>query len=210
MSITVDAVRMLHEASERLNDSWYSIRTAGHLLQAQAGVAHPDANEYAATPYRVIRRLFRSLPPHCFDGSFIDYGSGRGRVTIMASGYSFRRVIGIELSDILTREAQENLRSTRLQRRCTVELLRTDAAQFEVPDDATVVYLYKPFGPVTTEHVLRRVAESLRRRPRELWILGYNAALLLEMAGSLLGAEIVRVGTTVYPTIAWAAMRVRQ
>ncbi len=79
-----------------LNDRRYSIRTAGYMLQAQAGVSHADANEYAATPYRVIRRLFRVLPPHCFAGSFIDYGSGQGRVTIVASRYPFRRVIGIE------------------------------------------------------------------------------------------------------------------
>src|SRR5919109_4199584 len=101
MSIWVEAVRLLHELSETLNDSRYSIRTAGHILQAEAGVTHPDANEYAATPYRVIRRLFRVLPPHCFQGSFIDYGSGQGRVTIMASRYPFRRVIGIEISDKL-------------------------------------------------------------------------------------------------------------
>ena len=113
MAVWVEAVRLLHEASEILNDARYSIRTAGYMLQAQAGVMHLDANEYAATPYRVIRRLFKLLPPHCFEGSFIDYGSGRGRVTVVASRYPFRRVIGIELSDILHREAQENLRSTR-------------------------------------------------------------------------------------------------
>ena len=89
MAVWVEAVRLLHEASEILNDGRFSIRTAGHMLQVQAGVTHVDANEYAATPYRVIRRLFRVLPPHCFEGSFIDYGSGRGRVAIVASRYPF-------------------------------------------------------------------------------------------------------------------------
>jgi SAM-dependent methyltransferase len=209
MAILVGAVRLLHEASEILNDGRYSIRTAGHMLQAQAGVTHLDANEYAATPYRVIRRLFRLLPPHSFEGSFIDYGSGRGRVTIVASRYRFRRVIGIEVSDILHRDAHENLRSTRVRQACEVELIRSDAAQFDVPDDATVVYFYKPFGLVTTEQVLRRIAESLRRRPREVWILAYNAGLVVEIACGQLDAELVRLRSTVYPSIPWAAMRVR-
>lgn len=203
------AVRLLHEASEILNDTRYSIRTAGYVLQAQAGITHLDANEYAATPYRVIRRLFRLLPPHCFEGSFIDYGSGRGRVTIVASRYPFQRVIGIELSDILHREAQENLRSARVRQACEVEFMRSDAAQFDVPDDTKVVYFYKPFGRVTTEQVLQRIAESLRRRPREMWVLAYNAGVVVETACSELGAELVRFRSTVYPSIPWAAMRVR-
>jgi hypothetical protein len=209
MFILVKSVRLLHEASEILNDSRYSIRTAGQMLQAQAGVTHPDANEYAATPYRVIRRLFRLLPPRSFQGSFIDYGSGRGRVAIVASRYPFRRVIGIEISDMLHREAQENLRLTRVRPTCEVELLRTDAAHFDVPDHATVVYFYKPFGPTTTEQVLRRLSESRQRRSRELWILAYNAALLVEVAGKQLGAELVRLRSTVYPSIPWAVLRVR-
>jgi hypothetical protein len=89
MPLLLKGVRLLHEASELLNDSRYSIRTAGHVLQAQAGVTDPDANEYAATPYRVIRRLVRLLPPESFEGSVIDYGCGRGRVAIVASSYGF-------------------------------------------------------------------------------------------------------------------------
>jgi hypothetical protein len=209
MSIVVETARLFHEASEILNDSRYSIRTAGYVLQTDTGVANADANEYAATPYRVIRRLFRLLPPQCFDGSFIDYGAGRGRVTIVASRYPFRRVIGVELSELLHREAQENLRSTPVRRTCEVQLLRTDAAHFEIPDDVTVAYFYKPFGRSTTEQVLRRIKDSLRRQPREVWILAYNAALLVDVTCSHLNAELVRARSTVYPSIPWAAMRVR-
>jgi hypothetical protein len=81
----VTVVRFFHEISETVNDVRYGIKTAGYVLREQARVNHPDANEYAATPYRVIRRLFRTLPPRCMQGTFIDYGSGRGRVAIMAA-----------------------------------------------------------------------------------------------------------------------------
>lgn len=130
-------------------------------------------------------------------------------MAIVAARYRFRRVIGIELSDILHRGAQDNLRSTRVRQACEVELMRSDAAQFDVPDDATVVYFYKPFGRVTTEQVLGRIAESLKRRPREVWVLAYNADLVVEIARSQLDAEVVRLRSTVYPRIPWAAMRVR-
>jgi SAM-dependent methyltransferase len=208
MPLLLKGVRLLHEASELLNDSRYSIRTAGHVLQAQAGVTDPDANEYAATPYRVIRRLLRLLPPESFEGSFIDYGCGRGRVAIVASSYGFRRVIGIEISEVLYRDARENIRITSIRSRCNIELMRANAGCFDIPDDATVMYLYKPFGATTTEDVFRRIAESMRRRPREIWILAYNASLLIELACTVLRADLVRRRETIYPTIPWAALRV--
>jgi hypothetical protein len=210
MRVLVKGVRLLHEASELLNDARYSIRTAGHVLQAQSGVTHPDASEYAATPYRVIRRLFRLLPAESFHGSFIDYGSGRGRVAIVASAYGFRRVIGVEISELLHRDALKNLRATKMRCDSDIELMRTDAAQFDIPDDTTVAYFYKPFGPVTTEQVFHRIADSLNRKPREIWILAYNANLLIEFARTTLGAELMRLRNTVYPSIPWAALRVRE
>jgi hypothetical protein len=171
-------------------------------------VTHPDANEYAATPYRVIRRLLRQLPTESFEGSFIDYGCGRGRVAIVASSYGFRRVIGIEISELLHRGAYENIRTTTIRSRCNIELMRADAGGFDIPDDVTVVYLYKPFGATTTEGVYRRISESMLRRPREIWILAYNASLLIELACTVLRAELVRRRKTIYPTIAWAVLRV--
>lgn len=44
------------------------------------------------------------------DYRFIDLGSGKGRVVVMASGYPFRSVSGIELSLGLIRIAKRNLR----------------------------------------------------------------------------------------------------
>jgi hypothetical protein len=208
MALLLKTVRLLHEASEVLNDSRYGITTAGWIPQAQAGVHHPDANAYAATPYRVIRRVFKQLPPRCLEGAFIDYGSGRGRVAMMAALYSFRRVIGIEISEVLHRQAQQNLSAIRAGTRCAVQLVRTDATQFQVPDDATAAYFYKPFGRSTTIQVLHRLKESLHRNPRELWVLGYNAHLLVDLASEHLSAQLVSRGTTIYPSIEWAALHV--
>lgn len=209
MRIVLPTVRVLHEASEFLNDAYHAVKTAGYVLQEQAGVVHPDANEYAATPYRVIRRLFRQLPPRCLQGTFIDYGCGRGRVAIMAAGHGFRRVIGIEISETLHSEAQQNVCSARVGRKHVIELLNVDASQFVVPDDTTVVYFYKPFGKPTTCQVARRIEQSLCRNPRELWLLAYNSALLEEVACEHLHATLVHRRMTVYPSIPWAVLRVQ-
>ena len=39
-----------------------------------------SANPYATTPYGTLQRLFDALPSDLSDYSFIDFGSGKGRV----------------------------------------------------------------------------------------------------------------------------------
>jgi predicted RNA methylase len=209
MSVLVATARLLHECSEVLNDRRFCLRTAGFLLQSQAGVTHPDAEVYAATPYRVFRRLLRHVPGECFGGTFIDYGCGRGRVAILAAAAGFRQVVGVELSSRLLRDAESNLGTCRMARGRWISFVQADAAQFPVPDDTQVAFLYKPFGSATTAQVLGRIRESLKRCPREFRLLGYNSDLLEGLAREHLRAEVIARGTTVYPSIPWAALRVR-
>jgi SAM-dependent methyltransferase len=172
MALLIDGVRALHEASEALY-SVYNITTRGYLLEAQTGVAaNPDANAYAATPYWVIRRVFRHLPPQCLCGSFIDYGCGHGRVAIMAARLPFRHVIGVELSGKLYRRAQENLNTSRASRRCQVAFLQADAACFPVPDDVSAVFFYNRACVVDTTRKNGPNRSGRRGGWRELWRRG--------------------------------------
>ena len=46
-----------------------------------------------------------------------------------------------------------------------------DAADFEIPDDVTIAYLYHPFGGQTFEALIANIIESLDRNPRELTLI---------------------------------------
>jgi 16S rRNA G966 N2-methylase RsmD len=201
-------VRALHELSEVVHDACYRIRTAGTVYPAQAGVHNPDAMEYAASPYRVLRRLFRYLPAKSYEGSFLDYGSGRGRVLVMAAARPFRRVIGVELSQQLAAEAWRNLREARVRRCATVEILQTDAAQFQVPDDVSTLYFYNPFRTDTMRSVIERVAESLERCSREVWLLACNPGVVEAEARGRLPLSLVASGRTIYPDVRWVMYRI--
>jgi predicted RNA methylase len=204
----VRAARFLHELSETLNDWRYNIRTAGWLPPDRTGVSRADAHDYAATPYRVIRRLFRSVAASGFDGTFVDYGCGRGRMTIMAAARPFSRVIGVELSVDLRAAALANLARARVSRRSPVEIVAADAAEFELPDDATVLFFYNPFGTGTMNAVAERIVRSLARRSRTLWVLAYNPPILEEAMQERLQLHVVARGRTVYPTIEWSVFRI--
>lgn len=199
MALLVDDVRLLHEASETLYDTAYNISTRGYLLKAETGVEQPGANEYAATPYGVIRRLFRHVPPSCFPGPFIDYGFGLGRVAIIAARFPFRKVIGVEMSSKLCRQAQDNLKTSSVPRRADVQFVEADAAHFTVPDDTSVVYFYK-FWPENNG----QDSETSRAVP------SYETARVVSLSRVTSCRRLVCRRHTIYPTIEWAVMRVQR
>jgi hypothetical protein len=52
---------------------------------------------------------WRDLQPRNADEVLLDYGSGLGRLVILAAAMPFARIIGIELSPLLAERARRNL-----------------------------------------------------------------------------------------------------
>jgi SAM-dependent methyltransferase len=100
--------------------------------------------------------------------TFIDMGSGKGRVLFVAAEYPFRKVIGVEFSNALHDDAVANLRRYKHpKRRCAdIEPVHVDARDFEFPDDNLVIYLFNPFGPEVMERMLANLERSLETHPR--------------------------------------------
>jgi SAM-dependent methyltransferase len=114
--------------------------------------------------------------PAPLDGwSFLDVGSGKGRAVLLAMGYPFRHVSGVELDEPLHGIAQANLRSYRGPRRCqTVELLCADATVAPLPPGDLVVFLYNSFIGESLHRFLDHLEQSLRRTPRRLLLIYSN------------------------------------
>ncbi len=122
--------------------------------------------------------LRRLLPPRDIgaDDVFVHIGSGTGRVVLQAAlRYPFRTVYGVELSDRLHEAAVRNLDGIRPRLRCPdVRLVNTDAPQFDVPDDATIVLLSNPSGGAAFAETVQRILASVDRAPRPLRLVHGN------------------------------------
>lgn len=139
--------------------------------------------------HEMLETLQQNADLNFADFTFIDLGSGKGRTLLMASDYPFRRIVGVELLPALHRLAQQNLAQYKSdsQRCFALESLCSDAAKFNFPAGALLIYLFNPFP----ESVLRRVLANLRRAldesPREAYLIYYNPQLadLIAEAGYL-------------------------
>lgn len=80
--------------------------------------------------------------------SFVDVGAGKGRALLLAAELPFRKVIGVELSEVLAVTAQKNIaRWSHVSRpKAKIRVAQGDAAKFRWPRTPLLVYLYNPFA----------------------------------------------------------------
>jgi SAM-dependent methyltransferase len=122
------------------------------------------ATHYEPTPVRDVQHLLDRLPLPLEETTFVDVGSGMGRVVMLAAQRPFKMVVGVEISGALHEVARENLkRFDREKIRCRdVRLVCADAAAYRFPRGSLVVYLYNPFRAPVLEQVLPRILSQPR------------------------------------------------
>lgn len=132
------------------------------------------AHEYLASPTSVFRRMILSIPIDFRRFVFVDLGSGKGRILMMAAELPFQRVDGVELSRELHRTALKNIAAI-APRGLNIFLHNMDATDYEFSPEPFVIYLFHPFQETVVARVLENLQQSLRRAPREGYILYLNA-----------------------------------
>jgi cyclopropane fatty-acyl-phospholipid synthase-like methyltransferase len=116
------------------------------------------ANGFSSADYWQLRRIFSpenglAITP---EDVLVDIGSGKGRVLNYWLDLGLgNRMVGLELTPDIAELSRQRLRPWP-----NVEVITGDATQL-LPGDATIIYMFNPFG--------RRVTERLRDRIVELY-----------------------------------------
>jgi hypothetical protein len=133
---------------------------------------------YEPTPEEIVPAMLSTLPFDARDFVFMDVGSGKGKVLMLAAQYPFRRVVGVELCEDLHRVALDNLERFRRDRSGLAETVsvRMDAADFPMPEEPLVLYFFGPLADEVVGRVLANLGCSLSRAPRRSYILFYGPA----------------------------------
>ena len=110
------------------------------------------------------------------DFTFVDLGSGKGRALFFASDWPFRKIVGVEIAPALHEVAASNVRLYRSpEQRCDhIELVCSDAAVWEPPDEHLFVYVFQPFPEDVFARVMQNLDASLAVRARPLVVAYVN------------------------------------
>lgn len=169
--------RQLIAISDVLFDLRYGTETARQVYPAELNPIGPNrahAVKYQPTVAHHFERMMGAIVPPA-GSAFVDFGSGKGRVLLLASRYGFSRVTGVEFDGDLCATA---LRNVEIFRRRTgidteVRVSHLDATQYHVQEDDNIFYFSNPFRPVVMQVVLQNIVLSIVRKPRKVWLMYY-------------------------------------
>jgi len=190
-------------------DRRFGVDTAGTIPLSALDVE--DANwefgfAYEPTDPKFFKAIVGELPIQFEEFTFVDVGSGKGRVLLLAAEFPFRKILGVEISKRLQEISEENLRNYRntvASLRCrNVQTVCADAARFQIPNDPCVLYLFNPFQEEIMSKVLANIQQSLQESPRGIYIM-YRTPLLASLLDSANFLEKIRTehGYAVYTNV---------
>jgi ribosomal protein L11 methylase PrmA len=144
-------------------DKRHHVQTSGLIGMEQVSVV--GANKEHGTAIvsispRMFRYFTRFFPADRAGSTLIDFGSGKGRLALLASTTGFRKVIGVEYSPFAHKIAQENLKNFRAGGAEVSECIfvNADAVDVELPSDGPLTLVFNnPFGLEVWKRVLPNI-----------------------------------------------------
>jgi SAM-dependent methyltransferase len=172
-------------AADRRREARFGVNNEGNVALRELTIDSDNRAlgfPYVPSPGLLVDTLLANVGEDLGRFSFVDFGSGKGRVLLVASHYPFREVVGVEFSPELHEIAEDNIRRYRSPaRRCReVRSVCADAAAFALPGRDCVLYFNNPFAEPVFARVLANVQTAHARSRGKLYVLYQQLAGELE------------------------------
>ena len=116
---------------------------------------------------RILKRY-----PISQEDRILDIGCGKGKAMYLMSRYPFGAVRGYDLSEALTRTANDNFHRLGIEDRC--QAVQADALEFQDYDEYNYFYLFNPFPEEVFRVMIGHLMDSLKRKPRSCTMIYLN------------------------------------
>jgi hypothetical protein len=172
------ALRQLSPQTKQLKardqefDALYGTDTAGTravgAMTVPDGIAHL-LHGYQAAHQDAVAAALAGLPVDPPSTTFIDYGSGKGRVLMLAALQGFHQVIGLEITPEMHGIALKNVeifgkRHPDLAAR--IMPLCQDATRYQPPETPLLCYFYNPCRGAVLRAMVEGLEQSYAKAPR--------------------------------------------
>lgn len=178
-------------------DRKFGTDTAAEITLEEAGVPaeHAARGQGVYRPFWTadFRRALSSVGVRHSDFTFVDIGSGKGKLLLLASDYPFKRIEGVEYAPALHAAARANVERYRHHARACSDfnLILGDALDYRLPSGPVVCLIFNSFDQATTRLVLRNLERQAAEGERPVYIIYANLRTVAEI-GDVLdhGAEL--------------------
>ncbi len=159
----ITARRLSRDGFDRIHGT-----DTNRLLETRSRLGIP-VHRYETASASAILAALDSVPLDLTGFTFIDLGCGKGKPLLIAAGYPFRRVIGVDISEPCLTITRQNLAKSGRDHR--VELVVADVLEYELPAGPLLIYLFNPFPAPVVEHVVSRLVKRLQESSEQMVIV---------------------------------------
>lgn len=135
-----------------------------------------DGLWYEGISPRIFRQFMVHLAVAPENMTFIDFGSGKGRVLMLAAEHGFQKNVGVEFAREIHEVAIQNaaIFNRGKTNPAEFEFHHLDAVEYLLPLTPLVIFFYCPFLGTVLDQVLANIKTSSERHPRPIYILFYG------------------------------------
>jgi SAM-dependent methyltransferase len=161
-------------------DRRHGTDTAGEVELVETGVSAKDAaggNERYRTIWESSFHAALAALGLDFEGfTFVDIGSGKGKLLLLAASYPFERIVGVEYSPGLHAIAERNIGVYRSasQRCANVVAILGNALAFELPQGPIVCFIFNALDGRLMRAFMQNVESGLARRSQPAFVIYGN------------------------------------
>lgn len=194
------AERLPHE--QLVNEAFdqrHGTDTAEEIGLLDTGVPAEDAargrNIYRPVWEREFHAVMAALRINLEGFTFVDIGSGKGKMLMMAADYPFARIVGVEYSPGLHAICERNLALYHAPgQRCTkLEAVLGDALSFQLPDGPIVCMIFNALDADTMNRFMRHIEDDLALRPSPAFVIYSNLRHVAEIDHGLDGIRRLKL-----------------
>ena len=162
-------------------DQKYNVETTNIVYTGELKTKSKNwkyASRYQPMPNFSLQNILTSFHIANSEYTFIDLGSGKGRVVLLASMLPFKEIIGVEFSGALNNIAKINISKfpEDLQLCKNIKMIEMDAVEylFPNPHEKFILFMNNPFENYIMEKVIENFSKSFFMNPRQLIIIYFN------------------------------------
>lgn len=156
---------------KRFNERLRGLDFISCMDNNQTGVANSLGEHYSSSAdFKELQKVILDLSPDK-NGGIFDFGCGKGAALVFFNKQGFKKIGGVELSEILIRICEKNLRILKLNH---IQVFRKNAAEFGDLDQYNYFYFYNPFPQTIMQQVIENIYKSVSNAPRQILMIYCN------------------------------------
>lgn len=133
------------------------------------------ASIYQGSNYYLIEKAFEYLKNENANNSIIDFGSGKGRILVVAAYYGFKNITGIDFVERLCKQAEHNIEKIKpLFQESNFKIICIDVSNYTIENSSNVFFFFNPFDEVVMLQVVKNILLSIKNNPRKVYVIYLN------------------------------------